>query len=127
MVSDAQQHHDRKALVPIVSQVLSSFSARYVDKILAGLKTQTRRTHKHEWKIGHVYPLRDNWYAPPKGYILITRKFRERLGNISPLDIRKEGCESLEEYKQIWEEAQKRPWNPDEIVIVYEFKVTRRT
>lgn len=108
---------------------MATFKRKNVDKILAGLKTQTRRTHVHEWKIGHVYGLRDRWFDKPKGHILITRKYRQRLGNISPEEISKEGFQTMEEFRSHWEnEIMRQPdsWHPDEIVIAYEFRVVSK-
>lgn len=36
------------------------------------------------------------------GHILISRKFRQRLDDVSQEDIREEGYNSLEEFKKSW-------------------------
>jgi len=54
--------------------------------------------------------------------ILITRRWQERLGDISPEDVKKEGYETLEDFKKAWTDIY-GSWNPDDIVWVYEFKV----
>jgi len=96
---------------------------KHIQKILHEEKTQTRRTHKHTWKIGEVYALRDQWFRKPQGYILITRKFRQRLGEISLEDVKKEGYNSLKEFCNAWEEINgKGSWDPEQTVTVYEFK-----
>jgi len=101
---------------------MAIFERKHVAKILTGQKTQTRRTHKHEYEIGRVYPICDNYYGKPQGYIKIIRKFRQRLGDMSSQDVKKEGYNSLEEFRKVWEEIY-GPWKPDKIVIAYEFKL----
>ncbi len=101
------------------------FKRNLIAKILAGEKTQTRRVHRRTWTIGKVYPLRDRWYLGKHeavGFILITRKFRQKLGNISIEDAEKEGYNSLEEFRIEWIKLC-GSWNPEQTVIVYEFKL----
>jgi hypothetical protein len=104
---------------------MAIFKRKHVTKILEGEKTQTRRTHKRGWTVGRVYGVRDNWYAKPTAHIRITRKFRQRLSDISPEDVRKEGYSSLEEFKRVWEEINGGPgsWDPNKVVTAYEFKL----
>jgi len=104
---------------------MAIFKRRHLRKVLSGHKTQTRRTHKHTWKLGKTYSVRDKWFSKPQGHITITRKFKQRLGDINPQDAKKEGSNSLEEFKQEWEKIYgPESWNPDKIVICYEFKLT---
>ncbi|MDI6851969.1 MAG: hypothetical protein QMD82_08585 [bacterium] len=84
---------------------MAIFKRKHIAKIIAGVKTQTRRIHKHEWEIGRVYGIRDAWHSKPQAHIKITRKFKQRLGDISPEDIKKEGFNSLEEFRRAWEEV----------------------
>jgi len=103
---------------------MAIFKRRHLRKVLSGDKTQTRRIHKYTWKLGKTYCIRDRWFSEPQGHIVVTRKFRQRLGDISSEDVRKEGYSSLEEFKQAWEETYgPESWNPDLVVIVYEFKL----
>lgn len=83
--------------------------------------TQTRRIHRHELRVGRCYAIRDRWFDKPKGHILITRKFKQRLGDISLADVQKEGYSNLEEFKQIWAEIT-GSWSPEQIVTAYEFQ-----
>ena len=99
------------------------FKRRHLRKVLDGSKIQTRRTHRSTWKIGRTYGIRDNWFSKPQAHIIITRKFRQRLADISPEDVKKEGFSTLEEFKQAWTEIN-GTWNPDQIVTCYEFKLT---
>jgi hypothetical protein len=50
----------------------------------------------------------------------------QKLGEISSEDVKKEGYNSLEEFKQIWMEIN-GSWNPEQIVTAYEFKLCSRT
>ena len=54
--------------------------------------------------------------------MLITRKFKQRLSEISEVDVKKEGFETLEEFQACWTRIH-GSWNPNLIVIVYEFKL----
>jgi len=98
------------------------FKRHHIKKILRGEKTQTRRVSQRKYKVGKVYGVRDNWFGQPKAHILITRRFRQRLGDITEEDIRKEGYNSLEEFKEAWITIN-GSWDPDQIVTVYEFEI----
>jgi len=104
---------------------MAIFKRRHIDKILAGEKTQTRRTHKHEWRLDRTYALREWWFDKPKGHIIITRKFKQRLGDVSLDDTRKEGYRNLDEFKAAWIKIN-GSWDPKRLVIVYEFKLEER-
>jgi hypothetical protein len=103
------------------------FKRKYIERILEGRKVQTRRIHRGEWKLGRTYAIKDRWFGKPKGHIVITRKFRERLGDISLEDVQKEGYGNLEDFRKAWEEIHGLgSWNPDLVVTVYEFRVCSR-
>jgi hypothetical protein len=105
---------------------MAIFKRKHLQKILEGSKTQTRRTHKHTWKIGRVYSIRDRWFSKPQAHIKILRKFKQRLGDISMEDVKKEGYESLAEFQKIWEEINgPGSWDPNLIVTAYEFKLIK--
>ena len=104
--------------------MLAIFKRRHLRKVLDGTKTQTRRTHRYTLQIGKTYAIRDRWFSKPQGHILITRKFKQRLGNISQEDLQKEGFSSLEEFKQEWINCYGHgSWNPDTVVTAYEYKL----
>ena len=105
---------------------MTLFKRKHISLILAGRKTQTRRIHLHEWRVGRCYSIRDRWFDKPKGHIIITRKFKQRIGDISEVDVQKEGYSNLEEFKQIWTEIN-GSWNPQQIVTAYEFKLYSKT
>ena len=105
------------------------FKKWHIELILSGRKTQTRRLpgKSANYQVGRVYGIRDRWFSKPEAHILITHKFRQRLGDISLEDVGKEGYSSLEEFQRAWEEAHgPGSWNPDLIVTVYEFKLKER-
>jgi len=104
---------------------MTLFNRKYISLILEGRKTQSRRIHKHTWRVGKVYPLRDDRFGKPKGHITITRKFKQRLGDVSLEDIRKEGYRNLDEFKAAWIKIN-GSWDPKRLVIVYEFKLEER-
>ncbi|MBT0160697.1 ASCH domain-containing protein [Candidatus Bathyarchaeota archaeon A05DMB-2] len=100
---------------------MALFKRRHINAIREGRKTQTRRTHRHTWQLGKTYAVRTSYFGKPEGYIRILRKFKQRLGGISAEDVRKEGYNSLEEFKQAWTAINGR-WDPDLVVWVYEFR-----
>jgi hypothetical protein len=102
---------------------MALFKRYNLQKILEGVKTQTRRVHRHTWQVGKAYQIRDRWFGEAQGYILVTRKFRQKLGEITLKDVEKEGYNSLEEFKTEWIKLHGE-WNPEQVVWVYEFKLT---
>jgi len=100
-----------------------AFKRPLLSLILQGRKTQTRRIpNKYQLQEGRIYPIIDNWTEGPKAYIRITRKFYQKLGEISLEDVRKEGFQNLEDFKATWKSIY-GAWQPDLTVIAYEFEV----
>ena len=105
------------------------FKRKHIEMILAGRKTQTRRLpgKSANYSVGRVYAITDRWFSKPQGHILITRKFRQRLGEISLEDVRKEGYNSLEEFRRAWEKIHgPGSWQPNLTVTAYEFKLSQK-
>ena len=98
------------------------FQPENIQKILEGKKTQTRRLGKYQLKVGRVYGIKDRWFAKATAYVRITRRFKQRLGDISTEDLQKEGYRNIWEFQAAWIRMHKH-WNPDAIVTVYEFKL----
>ena len=98
------------------------FKKHHIHMILEGLKTQTRRKGKMRHSVGKVYGIRCQWFERNKYFILITRRFRERLGDISEADAKKEGYGSIANFKKAWLKIN-GSWDPEEIVTAYEFKL----
>jgi len=70
------------------------------------------------------HPARALYFERAKVKVLITRKFKQRLSEISEVDVKKEGFETLEEFQACWTRIHGN-WKPDIIVTVYEFKLAR--
>jgi len=98
------------------------FKPKHLNLILQGKKTQTRRTSRYRLKIGKTYAIRSKMLEPAQARIVITRAWRQRLRDLTPEDVRKEGFNSLTEFKQAWTEIYDT-WNPDQIVTAYEFRL----
>ena len=101
------------------------FKKKHVKLILEGRKTATRRL-TGQYKRGKVYAVQDRLYGRARCYILIVKKYRQKLGDMSEEDIRKEGCSSREEFIREWEESYgPGSYRPDLEVWVYEFKLVK--
>lgn len=98
------------------------FKKEHIKQILADEKTQTRRTGKRRYKVGHRYRLQHSWFEWTLIEILITRRFRQRLGDITPEQALKEGYSSVEGFRRVWREIH-GSWDPELVVTVYEFKL----
>jgi hypothetical protein len=55
----------------------------------------------------------------------ITNVRKERLGDISMMDVRKEGHETIEEYIEVWRTLNHK-WNPQQEVYVIDFETVKR-
>ena len=98
------------------------FKKPLLAKVLDGSKTQTRRTHKRTLKAGHTYGVRCRRYDRSAARIRILRASKEPLGNITEEDARKEGFESVEEFRKAWIEIN-GTWEPERKVTVYDFQL----
>jgi hypothetical protein len=76
------------------------FKQCFLDKIVKGEKTQTRLLHRRTWQVGKTYPVQTSWHGKPAAHSLITRKFQQRLGDISLDEVRKKGFSNFEEFKK---------------------------
>lgn len=102
---------------------MALFKRKLIPLIISGQKTQTRRLHKHGWKVGCTYKIKDQYYCKGLGTIKITRRFKQRLGDISEQDARKEGFKDRAEFMSAWIQIN-GSWNPDVVLTVYEFILT---
>jgi hypothetical protein len=98
------------------------FKENNLCRVLEGRKTQTRRTGKHELQVGKIYSIKHRFFEKATAKVLITRKFKQRLGDITLVDVKKEGFDTLEEFQAAWVRIY-HGWNPKQIVTVYEFKL----
>lgn len=100
------------------------FKKHHIDKILHGQKTMTRRLSKRQYHVGSKQGIRSQWFQKSIAHILITRRFKQRLGDINLEDVKKEGYSSLEEFRKVWTEIN-GSWDPNIVVTVYEFQVVK--
>lgn len=102
------------------------FKPEFVEPILRGVKTETRR----RWKQPLVKPGLTYWAATGLrredrfAVLKIVYVRKQRLGDMTEDDARKEGCRSLEEFKRVWRRVYGH-WDPSEEVYVIGFKVLR--
>jgi len=68
---------------------MALFKRRHIHTIHEGQKTQTRRTHERIWKLGKTYSIRASYFGKPEGHIKIIKKFKQKLGETSPEDVKK--------------------------------------
>lgn len=75
------------------------FQTNHVEQIILGTKTQTRRDHK-KWRanVGSIHQVRTTLFGKPHCYIRITRRWEQRLGDISVADAKAEGGYTPKEY-----------------------------
>lgn len=97
-----------------------SFRKRYVDRIVSGEKTVTRRLSKPRVKPGGTYRIKIGFkYRPDR--IRVHRVYAQRLGDITSKDVLREGSPSLEEFRREWTDIYER-WDDDLQVWVVEFE-----
>ncbi len=104
---------------------MATFTKRSFNQVLQGTKVQTRRLSRREWQVGKTYAARAGRFSQATERIIVTRKFRQKLGSISQEDVRKEGFESLADFKAAWTLIYGR-WDPEQIVTAYEFRTTTK-
>ncbi|MBC7092689.1 ASCH domain-containing protein [Candidatus Bipolaricaulota bacterium] len=101
------------------------FKREHAELILSGRKTQTRRLGRKRWKTGSIHQCRLSRRAEPFALVRITGVRRERLGDISEEDARREGYGSAEEYRKAFERIYGF-WDPEAEVWVVDFELTGR-
>lgn len=100
------------------------FKSYLVKPILNGTKTETRRLWKRcSVKVGSIYKAKTNFRGNSVfATIMITYIRKGRLGEIDRNGLKKEGCESLDEFKKIWIDSY-GSWQPDSQVFVIGFQL----
>ena len=98
------------------------FRREHIDLIIEGKKIQTRRRHKRPRRAGRIYSIKSSWTQLTEHKIKVDRVYEQRLGDITAEEAYKEGGYTVEEFREVWERIV-GPWDPDEVVTVYEFEV----
>ena len=102
------------------------FKRTLLEKILAGEKTVTRRPTERKpgrrrYEVGEKVGIRNGYYKA-KHFVIITRRFRQKIGDMTDEDAKKEGLKDLDAFKEIWKKIYGK-WTPSKVVYVYEFKL----
>ena len=100
------------------------FQPRFIEPILTGQKTQTRRKGKKRWNVGAIHQCKTEMFGEPFARVKILDVRRERLIEISPADARAEGFENSEGFWDAWAEIH-GSWLTNEEVWVVEFEALR--
>ncbi len=101
------------------------FKPEHIYPILEGRKTETRRQWDR-WRVnlGSTQQAKTVMISREFFALLeIMDRYEQTLGEISPGSIHAEGYNSLDQYRQVWEKINKRPWDDSEEVKVVEFRV----
>jgi len=114
-----------EAMEMSASRKFMLFKNILIPMILSGRKTQTRRKRSGVWKVGDIVAVKNRPSSKPACFIQIVGKYRQRLGDLSLEDIRKEGFNNFEEFRKFWKKIYGE-WNPKIFVTVYEFRVIKR-
>ena len=82
------------------------FKKFHIPWIKSGKKTETRRFKKPRVIIGHIYKPKTHFLRKERlGYIKILKVWEEKLGNISPGGVRREGYRTRKDYFNAFAEA----------------------
>ena len=99
------------------------FKLEHKEMILKGTKTATRRDWKKPMvKVGGIYKCKLKMLS--KEYfalIKVTKFYKQRLGDMTNKDAKKEGYNSLREFYNIWIQIN-GDFNPQEVYVI-EFKL----
>lgn len=102
------------------------FKSNLAAKVRAGRKTQSRRISKVRYREGSIQPVQEN-YKPGKvkDNIKINSRYEQKLGEVTEEQAIAEGFDNLEDFKKEWVAITKKPWDPEEVVTVYEFEMIK--
>ena len=100
------------------------FKKSLIAKVIDGSKTQTRRGTARTYKVGRTYGVTCRRYQKSQAHIQILKAQQQRLCDISLADVKAEGFNTLEEFKETWIKIN-GSWNPDQTVTAYKFQLTK--
>ena len=100
------------------------FKPEHVGLILSGRKTQTRRVWKKpRARVGAVHKAKTALFSPDHfALIRIIALRREPLGAITLEDVRREGYDTMEEFKEVWVRIN-GSWDPELEVYLVSFEL----
>ena len=78
------------------------FKKNYVEQIIRGEKTATRRLSRPMVKAGGAYRIRIGFFDSLPDRIRVNRLNEQRRGDMTDEDAAKEGAPSLEEFRREW-------------------------
>ena len=84
------------------SEISIPFNFTKPEDILSGRKTATRRATAYGAKPGDIFS------AGRIGSFRITAVYRQQLGDMTEEDAKKEGCDSLKDFKALWQRMHPR-------------------
>ena len=100
------------------------FQPRFIEPILTGQKTQTRRKGKKRWNVGAIHQCKTLLFGEPFARVKILDVRRERLGDISFEDAQREGFLSPVGFSATWIDIH-GVFDADEEVWVVEFEALK--
>jgi len=97
------------------------FKRHYVQQIMSGEKTATRRKSRPKVKADGVYRIRTSFFECLPDRIRVHRLYQQRLGDMTPEDARLEGYASLKDFRRVWNDFYDS-WDDEQTVWVVEFE-----
>lgn len=101
------------------------FQEEHIPLIRSGEKDVTRRDWtRPQVKVGGVYQAATEMFVAHEDcdcWIRVDHIKQEKLQAMFESDARREGYDSLEEYREVWEDINDEEWDPDKQVTVVEF------
>ncbi len=98
---------NRCALSTSVTQLMILFKKHFIDQILSGEKTSTRRIGKKRWNVGSTHQLKTSYFSELFASVEIKNVRLEKLGDISQADSESEGFNSPADFVQSFAEIHK--------------------
>ena len=83
------------------------FKKRFIDQILSGKKTSTRRIGKKRWNVGSRHQFKTSYFSEAFAIAEISSVRQEKLGDISQADAESEGFNSPGEFLKSYREIHK--------------------
>jgi len=97
------------------------FKKPYIEQIISGEKTVTRRVSRPMVKVGGIYHIRTDFFNYLPDQIMVKHLYQKRIDEMTPEDALKEGASSLEEFHEKWTDLY-NSWDERQLVWVVEFE-----